>query len=106
LLKALGGEQCVAYARTSICSEQEQPAVLELGTDDGVKVWLNGKLVHANNVARPLAVGSDKAPVSLKAGWNTLLLKITQNNLGWEYCARLVRPDGSRLEGLRCDPAR
>ena len=106
LLKALGGEQAVAYARTSVFSEKEQPAVLELGSDDGAKVWLNGKLVHANNTARPIAPGSDKVPVTLCAGWNPLLLKITQNNLGWEFSARFVQPDGSHLEGLRAEPGR
>lgn len=106
LLKLFGGEQCVAYLRTSVHAETEQPAVLELGSDDGVKVWLNGKLVYANNTARPLTVGSDKAQVTLRAGWNSLRLKITQNNLGWECCARLVKPDGARLEGLRVDAAR
>jgi hypothetical protein len=101
LLKALGGEQCVAYARTRVYCPHDQPALLELGTDDGVKVWISGKLVHANNVARPLQIDSDKVNLNLRAGWNPLLLKITQNNLGWEFCARIVAPDGSHLEGLR-----
>lgn len=106
LLKLYGGEQCVAYLRTGVYSETEQPAVLELGSDDGVKVWLNGKQVYANNIARPLTPGSDKANVTLRAGWNPLLLKLTQNNQGWECCARFVKPDGSRLSGLRADASR
>src|SRR5207245_847012 len=92
LLKVLGGEQCVAYARTQIYSAQEQPALLEIGSDDGVKVWLNSEVVHANNVARALQPDSDKIQVHLKAGWNRLLLKITQNNQGWAFCARLRKP--------------
>ena len=106
LLKALGGEQCVAYARTSIHSEQQQRARLELGSDDGVKAWLNDKLVLSNNTARGIQPGSDKAEVTLKQGWNLLLLKITQNNQGWAFCARFVAPDGSPLEGLQFDAAR
>jgi HEAT repeat protein len=101
LLKALGGEQCVAYGRTAVHSATEQRATLELGTDDGVKAWLNGQLVHANNTARPLSPGSDKAQVVLRPGWNHLLLKITQNDQGWEYCARLLSPEGARLPGLK-----
>jgi HEAT repeat protein len=105
LLKVLGGEQCVAYARTWIHSDQDREAVLELGSDDGVKIWLNEKQVYALNVARPLQLGSDKVNVTLKSGWNPLLLKITQNNLGWEFCVRIHSADGSHLEGLRCDSA-
>jgi len=101
LLKFLGGEQCVAYARTWIYSPREQPARMEIGSDDGAKIWLNNKLVHANNTARPLQPGQDKADVVLKQGWNPLLIKVTQNNLGWEFCLRLTQPDGSRIEALR-----
>jgi HEAT repeat protein len=99
LLKAIGGEQRVAYARTWIQSQTDQRVRLELGSDDGVKVWLNGQLVHAKNVARPLRPGSDKVDVDLKKGSNTLLLKITQNDQGWEFCARIVAPDGGHVEG-------
>jgi HEAT repeat protein len=101
LLKALGGEQCVAYARTWIQADQEQRARLELGSDDGAKVWLNGQLVHANNTARPLQPGQDKVDVTLKKGWNSLLLKVTQNDSAWEFCVRFLKPDGAHLEGLR-----
>jgi len=103
LVKALGGEQCVAYARTRVYSETEQAAILELGSDDGVKVWLNGILAYANNTARPITPGSDQVNVTLRRGWNGLLLKVTQNTGGWEFCARFVKPDGSALEGLRLD---
>lgn len=103
LLKFLGGEQCVAYVRTCIHSDKPQPARLDLGTDDGVRIWLNGAQVHANNTARPIRPGQDKAAITLKRGWNTLLLKITQNNMGWEFCVRIVKPDGGLLTGLRAE---
>ena len=103
LLKPLGGEQCVAYARTAIHCDQDQPALLELGTDDGVKVWLNNKLVYALNAARAVQPNSDKVNINLHSGWNVLLLKVTQNNQGWGFCARLRKPDGSRLDGFQCD---
>jgi hypothetical protein len=100
LLKTFGGEQRVAYARTWVHCDQPQPARLELGTDDGVKVWLNRKVVHANNTFRGLQPGSDKVNVTLNAGWNPLLLKVTQLNQGWAFCARFRKPDGSYLDGL------
>jgi hypothetical protein len=105
LLKAIGGEQRVAYALTWVHSEAEQPARLELGTDDGVKAWLNGRLVHANNVARAAKPYTDKTDFALKPGWNPLLLKITQNDSPWEFCARICAPDGTPLRHLRFDPA-
>jgi hypothetical protein len=91
----------VAYARTWVHCDREQAARLELGSDDGVKVWLNRKVVHANNVFRGLQPGSDKVNVTLVAGWNPLLLKVTQLNQGWAFCARFLKPDGSHLDGLQ-----
>lgn len=103
LLKTFGGEQCVAYARTRVHSSQARPARLELGSDDGIKVWLNGSLVHTNNTFRALQPASDKVNVTLDPGWNQLLLKITQLNQGWAFCARFLTPDGRHLEGLEFD---
>ncbi|NQT50942.1 HEAT repeat domain-containing protein [bacterium] len=105
MLKAIGGKQRVAYALTWVHSEAEQPARLELGSDDGVKAWLNGRLVHANNAARAAKPYTDKADITLTAGWNPLLLKITQNDSPWEFCARIARRDGKPLRTIRFDPA-
>ncbi|HEY3857181.1 MAG TPA: HEAT repeat domain-containing protein [Verrucomicrobiae bacterium] len=101
LLKFLGGEQRVAYVRTWIYSPDERKALLELGSDDGNKVWLNGELIHANNASRGFQAGSDKVDVTLKKGWNPLLLKITQNTLGWEFSVRFVGMDGAALSDIR-----
>ena len=84
LLKELnGGEQRVAYLRTKVDSDAERAARLEIFSDDGVKAWLNGKLVHANNCLRPIPADPDAVNVTLKKGSNELMLKITQNNMPW-----------------------
>ncbi len=57
-VEALAGDNRVAYLRTKVWSPKEQKARLELGSDDGVKVWLNGQLVHANNAVRPVRAGT------------------------------------------------
>ncbi len=100
LLKAIGGHQRVAYVRAQLVSEKRQPVRLEIGSDDGIKVWLNGKLRHANNTARPIRPGSDKVRAVLREGRNDLMIKITQNIMGWEYCVRVVKPDGAPLDGI------
>ncbi|HEV7923819.1 MAG TPA: HEAT repeat domain-containing protein [Verrucomicrobiae bacterium] len=101
LLQALGGEQRVAYARTWIHSATQQNVRMEIGSDDGVKVWLNDRIVHANNVARALEPGSDGVDVTLKGGWNTLLLKVTQFNQGWGFCVRFAQASGEPVARLR-----
>jgi hypothetical protein len=41
----------------------------------------------------------------LKAGWNALLIKVTQCSGPWEFCFRIRQSDGSRLEGLQVQAA-
>jgi HEAT repeat protein len=101
LAKAIGGDQRCAYARTYVWSGAKQPALLEIGSDDGVKVWLNGQVVHESNVFRGMAAAQDKATVTLRAGVNTLMLKISQAAGGWGFVCGVRAPDGTALAGLR-----
>jgi len=71
-----------------------------LGSNDGIKAWLNGDLIHGLNVGRPLTPGQDKVPVKLKAGDNLLLLAIYQHGGQWGACARLRSADGGAIEGV------
>jgi hypothetical protein len=103
LQKAFGGENRVAYLRTILVSDRPRPIRLELGSDDGLKVWLNGDLVHANDVMRGLTPGQDVVEVSLKEGANTLLLKVNQGGGDWSACCRARAADGFRLEGVRVE---
>jgi HEAT repeat protein len=98
--RALGGDNRAAYLRTNVWSDKSRKVLLELGSDDGIKVWLNGQVVHANNATRPASPGQDKVEVTLKQGWNPLLLKVTQGGGEWAVCARIRQLDGSKAEGL------
>jgi len=103
LLKLYPGNSRAAYVRAWIKSEKRRHVVLEMGSDDGIKAWLGGKTVHANNIARAAIPGSDKADITLETGWNRLMLKITQNVLPWEFCARIRNADGGKVEGIEID---
>ncbi len=100
----LAGDKRVAYLRTKIWSPKEQKARLEVGSDDGVKVWLNGQVVHANNAERAVQPGEDKVDVTLKEGANSVLVKLVQNAGQWAMCLRFRAPDGGKLEGLKVEP--
>ena len=94
-------EECVAYLRTRIHADKAGQAVLELGTNDGCKVWLNGKQIHGVNVGRALTPGEDKLTLDLAAGANTLLVAVYQQGGGWGACARLTAADGTPAQGLK-----
>jgi hypothetical protein len=102
--KPMPGENRTAYLQTVIESETSQEVLLELGSDDGVKAWLNGRVVHANNTTRGCAPGQDKVKVSLKQGANPLLLKITQGGGEFAACARLRSLAGGPLANVTIGP--
>jgi len=95
---------CVAYLKARIVAPEDCEGALLVGSDDGVKAWLNGEVVHANNTDRGEVPDQDVAPIHLKKGANDLLLKITQGGGGWSACARIVGSNGEPLAGLRVEP--
>jgi len=102
LLQAIGGgDNRAAYVLTNVWSPAAQAVRLEMGSDDGIKVWINGKVVHSNNATRPCRPGEDKANADLKQGWNKVLVKITQGGADWAFCIRIVKPDGSAIDGMK-----
>ncbi len=87
-----GVDQMVAYLRTRIDCAAERSARLEIYTDDGVKAWLNGELIHANNVSRGIPEQPDAVAVTLKQGTNELMLKVTDDVWSWGAVVRVQPP--------------
>lgn len=70
---------------------------LRLGSDDGIKAYVNGVKVHENHVHRSAARDQDRVDVTLNAGLNTILLKIEETSGGWGFYARLTDKPGNPL---------
>jgi hypothetical protein len=96
--RVVGGEERVVYLRTFVTAAADADAILELGTNDGCRVWWNGNLIHALNAGRPLVPGEDKLPVHLNQGVNTLMLSVFQQGGAWRATARLTDPQGQPLQ--------
>ena len=96
----IGGEERVAYLRTTITSASRQDVILEVGSNDGCKVWWNGELLEALNVPRGLSPGQDQLPVTLKAGENKLMIAVYQHGGDWAATARLRTKDGQAVTGI------
>lgn len=79
-----------AYALAEIKVAAPANAMLALGSDDGIKVWLNGKLVHENWIPRGVNKDDDLVPLKLVKGSNQLLLKVQDMEGGWAFAARLL----------------
>ncbi len=93
---------CYAFAR--VYSETAQTCELWLGYDDGARVWLNGSQVLFDNVWGDFEADASRVPVSLVAGENRLLVKVSQWMGKYGFSARFCNADGSEAPGLTYDP--
>ena len=72
----LDGENSAIYLTRTLQAERAVPVTLSFGSDDAIKVWVNGAQVVASKVTRSAMPDQDKAIVTLNAGANRLLVKI------------------------------
>ncbi len=72
----LKGTNSATYLYRIIHADSARSLKLFLGSDDAIKVWLNGKSVLTNKVQRTAAADQEQIDVQLQAGDNKLLLKI------------------------------
>ena len=73
----------VAYGSVALDSPRAQNTTMLVGSDDAVKVWLNGELVHNNPIDRGAGDFQDQFPVTLKEGINILLVAVYERGGGW-----------------------
>lgn len=82
-------DHTVGYAWTEFASPRDTEAWLGIGSDDGVKIWLNGELVHSHWVRRPSRIDDDLVPLRLKKGPNRMLIKIQNATDSWNFIYQL-----------------
>ena len=73
-----------SYALITLESTTAQSDVtMRVGSDDSIKVWLNGEVVHNNPINRGANDFQDIFKVNLVAGDNLLLVKVSERESGW-----------------------
>jgi alpha-galactosidase len=81
---------CATYLYRIITVPNDTLIPVSLGSDDGIKVWLNGREIFAHNVNRACRPDQEEVDLSLKAGENGFLMKINNNQGAFAYYFRLV----------------
>jgi CubicO group peptidase (beta-lactamase class C family) len=79
-----------SYVFTEIESKTDRKALLGIGSDDGIKVWLNGKKVFELWEGRPHNFNEDLISVDLKAGKNKLLFKVQDMEFDWSMSCQIL----------------
>ena len=73
-----------SYALITLESTTAQSGVLmRVGSDDAIKVWLNGEVVHSYPIDRGASDFQDDFTVDLKKGDNLLLVKVSERGGAW-----------------------
>ena len=70
------GANTATYLYRVIDSPVDQDGTLLIGNDDGAKIWINGEKVFENRDNLAATPEKHRAPVKLKKGSNTVLIKI------------------------------
>ncbi|MGQ0612199.1 MAG: hypothetical protein ACT4PV_00400 [Planctomycetaceae bacterium] len=98
-------ENACAFALTYLRAEEELPARLCIGSDDGHAVWFNGALVEKTEGSHPFRLDDHLHDVLLRKGWNRLLLKVHNTGGAWGFLLRVEGREGAPIPGLRADAA-
>jgi len=105
------GARTVAYGFTWFDAPADQQAELWIGSDEGLRVWINGEIVYDYTRRRTYRddeiVQEKKLPVRLRKGENRLLVKSVQEFSDFQFALNICEPeadftiDGDRVEGLK-----
>jgi len=78
-------ESVVAYAFRKVNVPADQKIKFGVGSNDGVKVWINNKLVLDRPLSRKAEPNQDTIQVPLHKGENTILVKVDQLKRAWGF---------------------
>jgi len=79
-----------AYMYAQVTSPRAQKVKFKVGSDDGIKVWVNGEKVFGNNASRGVLVDNDIFDASLRQGANDILVEILNGSSDWAGVVRIT----------------
>ncbi|WP_209858039.1 hypothetical protein [Chitinophaga sp. OAE865] len=94
LARAFGGidDNAVAYVTKSVSSPLAQKAILRIGVDYWMEVWLNGRSILRVDANHQKRENEFILPISLSAGENILTLKVASGKGGFGFWANIAYP--------------
>lgn len=89
-----------AYLYRTVTVPRRVELPVTMGSDDGLRFWLNGKLLIDADVPRGLDPYAHRLTLILEPGVNHLLCKVTQGRGGWDYQINTTLPMDSRMDAM------
>ena len=93
-----------AYAQAEFTSDKDQAVELRLASQNSWKIWLNGQFLFGREeYHRGREIDQYRIPARLRAGRNTILIKVCQNEQKddwageWQFQLRICDPFGAPI---------
>ena len=91
---------CAAYAYAEFDAPASQEAELWVGSDEGLRVWINGKEAYQFKGTRQHHLPNGRVPVAIRKGRNTCLVEALQTRGRYEFSLKICEPEeDSRYDG-------
>ncbi|GAB3267150.1 hypothetical protein GCM10027347_35650 [Larkinella harenae] len=78
-------EEVVAYAQRNLILPEAKTMKFGVGSNDGVRVWIDGRLVLDRPVARKAEPNQDLITLPMEKGEHTILVKVDQSKRAWGF---------------------
>ena len=98
-------EDCVFYVAKTFTVEEDGDYELAFDSDDGMKAWVNGMLIHTFAESRGLFyAGEDLVSVSLREGLNIVVIKVVnaRGTTGFAFDVRRPNWKTKPVEAIPC----
>ncbi len=92
-------KDAIAYLYREVEYDADAEVVFDAGSDDGLRLWMNDRLLLDADAYRGLNVEDHELRLAVAAGRNRLLVKVTQGDGSWQFQMR-PRIDGRLLAML------
>ena len=104
----LVGDNSAYYLYRTFAVERAQQGTFWFGSDDSIRVWLDGKLVLDKLVSRGVAPDQERLDVDLAAGKHELLLKVSNGSggFGWFFRSEFAEIPSEVMDWLKMEPLR
>ena len=94
----------VAYCKGYLYSPNRRRVQLRVGSDDGIMLWLNDEMILRRDHYRSAVMDQESVPVTLREGWNKVLMKVSETWGDWGVYFRVTDAKGRPASGLIFSP--
>jgi len=89
-----------ALAHTFFHVTTDGKHILRVGSDDAVRVELDGRVLLEHDVKRPWRADAEEVAVELTSGWHRLLVRVVEYGAQWAFSVRVADGRNRPIEVL------